>query len=315
MSYKFIIFILGPTGIGKTSISLFLAEKFKTEILSCDSRQFYKELRIGTAMPTMEELNRIPHHFIGHLSINHTYNAKYFETDSLERISKLFNKYSILIMVGGSSLYEKSVTEGLSEIPKIDFNIRNNLIFSFKKKGISFLQKEFMKIKKQGELIDIHNPRRLIRYLEIVKSTGYHPSFFFQKKKPYKRNFIVLKIGLIMPKDKIYSRINNRVENMMEKGFLDEAKLYYDQRNLNSLQTIGYKEIFEFISNKCKKNYFNETVEKIKKNTRKYAKRQLTWYKKDPYITWFNPKEKEKILNFILKKMGNTGFEPVTSCL
>ncbi|WP_317168401.1 tRNA (adenosine(37)-N6)-dimethylallyltransferase MiaA [Blattabacterium cuenoti] len=290
---------------------MFLAEKFQSEILSCDSRQFYKELKIGTSMPTVEELSRVPHHFIGHLSIHQDYNAKLFEIDSLKKISKLFSKHSILIMVGGSSLYEKAITEGLSEFPKINFEIRNHLIYFFKKKGISFLQEQFFKKKKTGESIDISNPRRLIRYLEIVESTGKSPSFFYKKKK---RNFIILKIGLIMPRYEIYSKINNRVDNMIKKGLLDEARLYYHYRNLNSLQTIGYKEIFEFFSEK--KNNLNESVEKIKKNTRKYAKRQLTWYKKDPSIIWFHPKEKDKILNFILLKiMGNTGFEPVTPCL
>ncbi|AFJ90880.1 tRNA (adenosine(37)-N6)-dimethylallyltransferase MiaA [Blattabacterium sp. (Blaberus giganteus)] len=312
MNQKSIVFILGPTCVGKTSLSLFLAEKFNTEILSCDSRQFYKELKIGTSMPTIKELSRIPHHFIGHLSIHQIYNAKLFERDSLNKISKLFTQYSILIMVGGSGLYEKAVTEGLSEFPKIDLDIKNHLIHHFKKKGIYFLQKEFLKFKKPDELIDISNPRRLIRYLEIVKSTGKSPSFFYKKKK--KRNFLILKIGLTMPRCEIDYRINNRVDNMMKIGLLDEAKLYYHYRNLNSLQTIGYQEIFEFISEK--KNNLNESIEKIKKNTRKYAKRQLTWYKKDTSIIWFHPKEKDKIFDFILKKtMGNTGFEPVTPCL
>ncbi|WP_185852501.1 tRNA (adenosine(37)-N6)-dimethylallyltransferase MiaA [Blattabacterium cuenoti] len=311
MNQKFLISILGPTCVGKTFLSLFLAEKLKTEILSCDSRQFYKELKIGTSMPTSEELSRISHHFIGHLSIHQLYNAKLFEIDFLKRISKLFTKYPILIMVGGSSLYEKAVTEGLSEFPEIRFDIRNHLIYHFKKKGISFLQKEFLKFKKSGESIDIDNPRRLIRYLEIVQSTGKNPSFFYKKKK--KRDFVILKIGLKMPKYEIYSRINNRVNNMMKIGLLDEARLYYHYRNLNSLQTIGYKEIFEFFSNG--KNDFNKSIEKIKKNTRKYAKRQLTWYKKDTSIVWFDAKEKEKILNFIFKIVGNTGFEPVTPCL
>ncbi|WP_185872522.1 tRNA (adenosine(37)-N6)-dimethylallyltransferase MiaA [Blattabacterium cuenoti] len=313
MNQKFIIFILGPTSVGKTDISLFLAKKLKTEILSCDSRQFYKELKIGTSMPTIEELSKVPHHFIGHLSIHNIYNAKLFEIDCLKKINKLFNKYSILLIVGGSGLYEKAITEGLSNFPKINKNIRNHLIFNFKKNGISFLQKEFKKLKNKNKFIDIYNPIRLIRYLEIIKSTGKDPSFFFQKKLK-KRDFLILKIGLILPRYEIYIKINNRVENMIKKGLLYEAELYYPYKNLNSLQTIGYKEFFEFFDQK--KNCINDTIEKIKINTRKYAKRQLTWYKKDTDITWFHPNEKEKILSFILKKIvGNTGFEPVTSCL
>ncbi|WP_394366933.1 tRNA (adenosine(37)-N6)-dimethylallyltransferase MiaA [Blattabacterium cuenoti] len=290
-----------------------MAEKLKTEILSCDSRQFYKELRIGTSMPTEKELSKVPHHFIGHLNIHQIYNAKLFEIDCLEKIYKLFEKYSILILVGGSGLYEKAITEGLSYLPEINLNIRNDLIFHFKKKGISFLQNELKKFKKQDKLIiDIHNPRRIIRYLEIVKSTGFSPSFFL-KKRLKKRNFLIIKIGLIMSRYEIYSRINDRVENMIKKGLLDEAKRYYCYRNLNSLQTIGYREIFEFFYKE--KNCLNETIEKIKINTRRYAKRQLTWYRKDSSVTWFHPKEKQKIFNFILKRVGNTGFEPVTPCL
>ncbi|WP_185869913.1 tRNA (adenosine(37)-N6)-dimethylallyltransferase MiaA [Blattabacterium cuenoti] len=312
MKKKFLVFILGPTCVGKTSISLFLAKKLKTEILSCDSRQFYKELKIGTSMPTKKELNNITHHFIGHLSIHDNYNAKLFEIDCLKKISKLFEKYTILIIVGGSGLYEKAITEGLSDIPKINLNIRNNLIFNFKKNGIYFLQKEFLKKKNKEDIIDIQNPKRLIRYLEIIESTGHSPSFFFKKKKN-KRNFTILKIGLIMCRDNIYFRINSRVENMINKGLFEEAKLYYDYKYLNSLQTIGYNEIYNFFSKK--ENSINKTIEKIKINTRNYAKRQITWYKKDKKIKWFNPNEKDKILNFLLKKMGNTGFEPVTSCL
>ncbi len=264
-------------------------------------------------MPTDEELSSVPHHFIGHLTIHQNYNVKCFEKESLKKIQELFNKYSILIMVGGSGLYEKSITEGLSDIPNIDFNIRKNLIFNFEKKGILFLQKEFQKFEKKPYSIDINNPQRLIRYLEIVKSTGNTPSFFFKKKKSrIEKDFTVLKIGLILPKHEIYFRINNRVDKMIKNGLIDEAKKYYHYKYLNSLQTIGYKEIFDFFD---QKNSIHETIEKIKQNTRKYAKRQLTWYKKDTSIIWFNPKEKEKILNFILNQVGNTGFEPVTPCL
>ncbi|WP_238784474.1 tRNA (adenosine(37)-N6)-dimethylallyltransferase MiaA [Blattabacterium cuenoti] len=308
--------------MGKTSVSLFLAKKLKTEIISCDSRQFYKELKIGSSMPTLKELNSVPHHFIGHLTIHQNYNAKCFERDSLNIIEKLFKKYSILITVGGSGLYEKSITKGLSDIPNVDLNIRKNLISNFNKKGILFLQKELQKFEKKPYSIDYNNPRRLIRYLEIIQSTGTPPSFFFKKKSRINRNFSILKIGLILPKDEIYFRINNRVEKMIKNGLIDEAKKYYPYRYLNSLKTIGYKEIFDFFDKEKKITYNNisneidiKTIEKIKKNTRKYAKRQLTWYKKDPSVIWFNPKEKEKILNFVFNKVGNTGFEPVTSCL
>ncbi|WP_185851449.1 tRNA (adenosine(37)-N6)-dimethylallyltransferase MiaA [Blattabacterium cuenoti] len=301
---KFLIFIVGPTSVGKTSISIFLAKKFKTEILSYDSRQFYKELKIGSSMPTSEELNSVPHHFIGHLTIHKNYNVKSFQKESFKKIKELFSKNSILIMVGGSGLYEKSITEGLSDIPNIDLNIRKDLILNFSKKGIIFLQKEFLKFEKKPYPIDINNPKRLIRYLEIVKSTGHPPYFFFKKKKSclLNKDFTILKIGLILPRNEIYFRINNRVDQMIKNGLIDEAKKYYPYKYLNGLQTIGYKEIFDFIE---KKNSISETIEMIKKNTRKYAKRQLTWYKKDTSVMWFDPKEKKKIFNFIEKKILN----------
>ncbi|WP_185864761.1 tRNA (adenosine(37)-N6)-dimethylallyltransferase MiaA [Blattabacterium cuenoti] len=320
MKKKFLISILGPTCIGKTDLSIFLAKKFQTEILSCDSRQFYKEIKIGTSMPDREQLFHVNHHFIGHLSIHQNYNAKLFEIDFLNKVRKLFYRYDMLIMVGGSSLYEKAATEGLSDIPEINKKIRDNLIFNFKKKGISFLKNEFKKFRtKEKYTIDINNPVRLIRFLEIIKSTGNPPSFFFKKKNENRYFFSVIKIGLIKSRDEIYYDINNRVEKMIKIGLLEEAKLYYKYRNLNSLQTIGYKEIYNNFFEK--KNSLIDTIEKIKINTRKYAKKQLSWYRRDSNITWFHPKEKNKIISFIInkinnnKKVGNTGFEPVTSCL
>ncbi|WP_238785126.1 tRNA (adenosine(37)-N6)-dimethylallyltransferase MiaA [Blattabacterium cuenoti] len=300
---KNLITIVGPTCVGKTNLSIFLAKQLKTEILSSDSRQFYKELKIGTSLPSLKELKSVPHHFIGHLSIHQYYNAKLFERDSQIKINELFKKYSILIMVGGSGLYEKAVIEGLSDIPNININIRNDLIVSFKEKGIKYLQKEFFQEKEKYHLknIDINNPIRLIRYLEIIKSTGKSPDFFFKKNKK-KINFYPLKIGLILSKKKIFHKINKRVDNMIKNGLLLESKNLYPYKGLNSLETIGYKEIFDFLDKK--NNYkFSDVVERIKINTRKYVKKQLTWYKKCTNINWFNPEEKYKILEFIIKKI------------
>ncbi|WP_238785589.1 tRNA (adenosine(37)-N6)-dimethylallyltransferase MiaA [Blattabacterium cuenoti] len=307
MNKKLLISIVGPTCVGKTDLSLFLAKNLKTEILSNDSRQFYKELKIGTCPPTIKELKSIPHHFIGNKNVYQDYNARLFEIDFLNKIKILFKKYNILIMVGGSGLYEKAALEGLSFIPKIDMNIRNELIFNFKKNGIKFLQKE-LKILYEKNIcnnIDLNNPIRLIRYIEIIKSTGKSPSFFF-KKKNKKRNFHILKIGLYLNKEIIHYNINNRVNNMIKNGLLYEAeKLYslYFNKNLKSLQTIGYKEIFHFFDKKNKLK-FDQIIYQIKSNTNKYAKRQLTWYKKNKNIKWYNPYEKYNILNFIEKKYG-----------
>ncbi|WP_238785443.1 tRNA (adenosine(37)-N6)-dimethylallyltransferase MiaA [Blattabacterium cuenoti] len=304
MNNKLLISIVGPTCVGKTYLSLFLAKNLKTEILSNDSRQFYKELKIGTSKPTVKELKLITHHFIGNKSIYQDYNAKLFEIDFLNKIKILFKKYNILIMVGGSGLYEKAALEGLSEIPKINLNIRNELIFNFKKNGIQFLQKELKTLycfnKNNIKNIDLNNPRRLIRYIEIVKSTGKSPSFFF-KKKNKKRNFNIIQIGLFLKKEIIHLNINNRVDNMIKNGLLNEVKEFYSNKNLKSLQTIGYKEIFNFLDKK-NKSKFDKIIDLIKYNTKKYAKRQLTWYKKNKKIIWYDPCQKYKILNFIEKK-------------
>lgn len=302
---KIIISISGPTCVGKSSIAIFLAKKLNTEILSNDSRQFYKELKIGTSAPSKKELEKVQHHFIGHINIFQEYNAKLFEIDFLKKIKKLFKKYSILIMVGGSGLYEKSAIEGLSCIPKFNQNIRNNLIDRYKKYGINFLQTEFNKYrKKYKKEIDYNNPHRLIRYLEVIKSTGY-PHFFF-KKNNKRLNFSVIRIGITIPKREINFKINNRIDNMIKNGLLNEVEFLYPYKNLKSLNTIGYKEFYEnnFFEKKNKtKLQLNDIIEKIKINTKKYVKRQFTWYKKYKNIKWFHPKEKKEIMNFIKKNI------------
>lgn len=298
---KFLISIVGPTAIGKTDLSIFLAKNLKTEIISCDSRQFYKDLKIGTCMPSDTYLKLVTHHFIGHMQLKELYSAGDFEKDAIKKINDIFKKKDILIMVGGSTLYEKAVIEGLNEFPKIPLNIINNLNIYLKNKGIIFLQK-LLKYKDPiyYNNIDIFNPNRLIRALSIIEFTGKTFSSF-HKKNIKKRNFLCIRIGLKINRDEIYERINKRTDLMIKKGFLEEAYKYYNYRFFNSLKTIGYKEIFNFFDGK---KSLLESIEEIKKNTRHYAKRQITWYKRESKIFWFHPENKKIILEFLKKKIS-----------
>jgi len=297
---KNLIIITGPTAIGKTGLAVFLAKQLKTEIISFDSRQFYKEMKIGTAVPSEEELSEVSHHFIQNLSIFDEYSVGDFERDALQKIEELFEKYDSLIMVGGSGMFEKAVTEGLDEFPDIDPKIREELISEFRESGIEKLQKE-LRISDPDyyNQVDLQNHQRIIRALEVCRGTGL-PYSSFRKKNIRHRNFNVSKIGLELPREEIYSRINHRVDMMMMEGLLDEVKSLYSFRNLNSLQTVGYKELFDYLDGKADLDF---AIEEIKKNTRRYAKRQLTWYRKDKNIQWFSPFEKEKIFQFILNSM------------
>ncbi|MFA7687768.1 MAG: tRNA (adenosine(37)-N6)-dimethylallyltransferase MiaA [Moheibacter sp.] len=294
---KTLIVIAGPTAIGKTGLAVFLAKQLKTEIISFDSRQFYKEMKIGTAVPSEEELAEVPHHFIQNLSIHDEYTVGDFEQDALEKLDELFQKYDAVVMAGGSGLFEKAVTEGLDEFPEVDKTIRQNLIYEFDVYGIEPLQKELFQVDPvYHQLVDIQNPVRIIRALEIYRGTG-KPFSSFRKNNKVKRDFNVLKIGLELPRKEIYERINNRVDSMMEEGLLDEVKSLCKFKNLNSLQTVGYRELFDYLDETINLDF---AVEEIKKNTRRYAKRQLTWYRKDERVNWFSPHEKEEILSYIL---------------
>lgn len=294
---KKLIIITGPTAIGKTGLAVFLAQQLHTEIISFDSRQFYKEMKIGTAVPTDEELAEVPHHFIQNLSIHDDYTVGDFEQDALKKIEELFQKYDSLVMVGGSGMFEKAVTEGLDEFPDVNPNFRQELIQEFETEGIEKLQEELkMADFAYYQQVDLSNHQRLIRALEIIRGTG-KPFSSFRKNKSAERNFKVIKIGLELPREEIYNRINRRVDLMMEEGLLEEVRSLYEFKHLNSLQTVGYRELFDYLDGKTELDF---AVEEIKKNTRRYAKRQLTWYRKDENIKWFSPFEKEEVLKFIL---------------
>lgn len=280
-----LITIVGPTAIGKTALSIQLANYFKADIISCDSRQFYKEMSIGTAVPNADELLAAKHHFIQNRSIFETYNVGQFERDALRTLDTLFEKNPIQIMVGGSGLYIDAVLKGLDYFPEIDKQIRIELTKVLEEEGIEVLQHQLKELDIETyDTITIDNPHRLMRALEICIGSGT-PYSKFKNKPKAARNFKTIKIGLNADREIIYSRINQRVDLMMENGLLEEAKNLHQYKNLNALQTVGYRELFSFFDENFTKEF---AISEIKKNTRRFAKRQLTWFKRDANTVWFD---------------------------
>jgi len=294
---KYVITLVGTTAIGKTSLGIKLAKHFNTEIISADSRQFFKEISIGTAVPTKEELGQVTHHFIQNLSIFDQYSVGDFEKDALKKINELHKKNNVIILLGGSGLYVDAVLKGLDYFPKVDAQIRKNLKIELEEKGIEKLQNQLKKLDFVSyEDIEISNPQRLIRALEICIGTGQSYSSFLNKKQD-KRDFIPIKIGLTTERETIYNRINQRVDLMIKNGLVEEAEKLYKHKELNALQTVGYRELFAHFDNKTTLDF---AIEEIKKNTRRFAKRQITWFKRDDKITWFDYQEEiENIVDFL----------------
>jgi tRNA dimethylallyltransferase len=291
-----LIVIVGPTAVGKTEVALRVAGQFRTEIISADSRQIFKELEIGTAKPSVEELSRIAHHFINTHSIDQSYDAGAYGRDALALIHSLFKTHNKLILCGGSGLYIKAVLEGFDDMPEIPAGIREQIISEYENKGLLWLQQE---VKKNDldyfEQVDINNPHRLIRALELFRASGVKASELRVKEKRI-HGFEVIKIGLEMERAKLYERIDARMDAMIEKGLFEEAKHFFLRRDLNALQTVGYREIFDYFEKKYDRA---EAIRLLKRNTRRYAKRQLTWFKRDPEIHWFNPDQFEEIISLI----------------
>ncbi len=284
--YKYLICILGPTAIGKTRVSIDIAKTLDTEIISCDSRQFYKEMKVGTAVPSQKELAQVEHHFIQHLSIFDDYSVGEFEKDALEKIDELFQTKNILCLTGGSGLYQKAILKGLDYFPKVDKNIRKKLNYTFENEGIKPLQEQLKQLDPEYfKTVDTQNPHRLIRALEICIGTSKPYSSFISTKKASNRQFKPIKIGLKADRAIVYERIEKRIDIMFDNGLLKEAQSLYEHRNLNALQTVGYKELFDYFDGKLN---LEEAKSEIKKNTRRYAKRQLTWYRKQDDIEWFD---------------------------
>lgn len=288
-----LISIVGPTAIGKTTLGIDLAIHFNSEIISCDSRQFFKEMTIGTAVPNIDELLAAKHHFIKHISIFDEYNVGQFEKDALLKLDELFIKNPIQIMVGGSGLYLDAVLNGLDDFPEVDLSIREELTQLLKEKGIEYLQVQLKELDLESyKNIAIDNPHRIIRALEICLGTT-KPYSSFKNKPKTPRNFNSIKIGLIADRKLIYDRINQRVDLMMENGLLEEAKKLHPFKHLNALQTVGYRELFAYFDGKISLDF---AVSEIKKNTRRFSKRQLTWFQKDENTLWYDFKTDYKTI-------------------
>lgn len=301
---KYLIVVVGPTAIGKTSKAIQIAEHYNCEILSCDSRQFYREMNIGTAVPSEEELQAAKHHFIHHKSINDRYTVGDFEREAISTLDELYKTSDYAVMVGGSGLYVEAVLYGMDEFPEIDIQLRNSIRENYENLGIGYLQDNLKKLDPvQYEVIEKENPQRLMRALEVCMQTGL-PYSGFLTKNTKKRNFIPIVIGLEGERSQIYNRINLRVDTMLQEGLLDEVKSLVEFKDNNALQTVGYKEIFAFLADEYSWEF---AVETIKRNTRRYAKRQLTWFKKNDYTRWFDYNESiENILNYIKSKKTET---------
>jgi tRNA dimethylallyltransferase len=297
MKKKNLIAIIGATAIGKTDLSIKLAKHFNTEIISSDSRQFYKEMKIGTAVPSKSELQLVPHYFIQDRSIFDDYNVGAFEQDAIKLLDQRFQEKDVMIMVGGSGLYVDAVTDGLDDFPKVDSAIREQLKLDLKESGIEPLQKKLEEIDPVSyKRIDVHNKQRLIRALEISIGAE-HPFSHYHTDHKKKRNFSNIKIGLQADREIIYARINQRVDQMVASGLVEEARSLYAYKNLNALQTVGYKELFTYFDGDLT---LTEAISEIKKNTRRFAKRQGTWFRKDAKIKWFDYEtDPEKIISYI----------------
>ena len=293
---KTVVIIAGPTAVGKTTVAIQLANHFQTEIISADSRQCFKELNIGVARPSQEELQQVPHHFIASHSIQEEVTTVTFEKFALQQANNLFQQHDIIIMVGGTGLYIKAFCEGLDMIPEIDPAIRQQVIQSYEENGIAWLQQQLQEkdiaFYTKGEM---QNPQRMMRALEVVLSTG-QSVLSFRKGEKTKRDFKIIKIGMELPKEGLHRNIHARVDAMMEAGLLDEVKQLTPFKNLNALQTVGYAELFDYLDEKIS---LGKAVEQIKTHTRQYAKRQMTWFKKDNEMQWFSPVQLKEMIELV----------------
>jgi len=297
-SGKFLVVIAGPTAVGKTDIAIELAKEWKSEIISADSRQFYSEMSIGTAKPSIDQLSEIKHHFIGQLSIHDYYNVSLFENDVLDRLNILFSEHNIVFMVGGSGLYIDAVCRGIDDFPDPEPELRNYLKGIFQDEGISKLQEKLLELDPEYyNEVDIQNPNRLLRALEVCYTTG--EKFSVQRlNSSKKRDFEIIKIGLNIPRPELFNRIGLRVDSMIENGLVKEVENLLQYRHLNALNTVGYKEIFDFLDGNVP---LQQAIENIKTNTRRYAKRQLTWFNRTNEYNWFNPASTKEITNYLTR--------------
>jgi len=293
---KFLIVLLGPTGVGKTDISIDLARYFNCEIISADSRQFFREMSVGTAVPSGIQLEAVKHHFIGFLSIKDYYSSSLFERDVLRLLPGQFSKNNLVLMSGGSGMYIDAVCEGIDDIPDVDPAVREKYIDKYKSEGIEGLRVALKLLDPEHySNVDLKNYKRILRALEICETAG-RPYSSFLKKQKRERDFAIIKIGLERSREDLYLRINSRVDHMIETGLEDEANQLFEFRNLNALNSVGYREFFDFFDGKISRD---KAIDLIKRNSRRYAKRQLTWWGKDKDIRWFHPDKVKEIIQFI----------------
>lgn len=293
---KTLLVLIGPTGVGKTELSLRLAEYFHTEIVSSDSRQLYADLKIGTAAPTSEQLTRVKHHFVGTLKLTDYYSAAQYETDVLKLLSHLFLSKDIIILTGGSMMYIDAICKGIDDIPTVDDETRTLMKQRYETEGLEQLCAELKLLDPEYyKIVDLKNPKRVIHALEICYMTGQTYTSF-RTRSTKERPFNILKIGLTRDREDLYERINRRVDIMLKEGMLEEARKVYPYKHLNSLNTVGYKELFKYLDGEWELPF---AVEKIKQNSRIYSRKQMTWFKRDTDIAWFHPDQEQNILEYI----------------
>ena len=295
-SKKTLIVLIGPTGVGKTDLSIKIAEKYNSPIISADSRQLYSELIIGTAAPAEEYLKRVKHYFVGTLKLTDYYSAAQYESDVISLLEELFKGNDTILLTGGSMMYIDAICKGIDDIPTVDNDTRRMMMEKYEKEGLERLCAELKLLDPEYySIVDLKNPKRVIHALEICYMTGKtYTSFRTGNKK--QRPFDIIKIGLCREREELYERINRRVDIMINDGLVDEVKSVYQYRNLNSLNTVGYKEIIQYLDGNCTLDF---AIEKIKQDSRIYSRKQMTWFKRDNEITWFHPDNEEEIMNFI----------------
>lgn len=299
MEHKLIV-LIGPTGVGKTELSLSLAEFLHTPIINADSRQLFKDLPIGTAAPTQEQLKRVHHYFVGTLNLTDYYSAAQFEADVMALLEQLFKNHKSVLMSGGSMMYIDAVCKGIDDMPTVDNETRDYILKRYEQEGLeSFCQELKIIDPAYYKTVDLKNPKRVIHALEIYYMTG-KPYSSFRTRQNKKRPFDIIKIGLQREREELYSRINKRVDEMIENGLLNEVKKVATYRNYNALNTVGYKEIIQYLDGNCT---LDMAIEKIKQNTRIYSRKQMTWYRKDPEVNWFHPNDEESIKKFLEKEL------------
>ena len=293
---KNLIVLIGPTGVGKTELSLSIAESFHTCIVSADSRQLYADLKIGTAAPTPDQLARVPHHFVGTLQLTDYYSAAQYEAEVMAKLEELFKENNVVVLTGGSMMYVDAICKGIDDIPTVDKETRELMLQRYEKEGLEQLCKELKLLDPEYySIVDLKNPKRVIHALEICYMTGKTYTSF-RTRSTKERPFHIIKIGLTRDREELYNRINRRVDIMMQDGLLEEARNVYVYKHLNSLNTVGYKEMFKYLDGEWTLDF---AIEKIKQNSRIYSRKQMTWFKRDTDIAWFHPEQQKEIMQHI----------------